>query len=149
MIQKYLLDLNVLIALVDSSHQHYKRVQDWFDASGKKSWGLCPLTEAGFLRVTTNPAYRTDPHPFARAIAILQALKKYSGFQYWEIGKSWVELTLPFAGRISGHQQVTDAYLLGLAIQEDGILVTFDKGIRYLAGAEFSRNICFLASPAQ
>jgi hypothetical protein len=39
---------------------------------------------------------------------------------------------------------VTDAYLLGLAIKEDGVLVTFDPGIRYMAGAEFSRNVLVL-----
>ncbi len=53
-------------------------------------------------------------------------------------------LTAPFAARIFGHQQVTDAYLLGLAIKENGVLVTFDKGIQYMAGAEFSRNVLLL-----
>ena len=144
MIRKYLLDLNVLIALVDSAHQHYQKAQDWFISSGKHSWGLCPLTEAGFLRVTTNPMYRPMPHTFGEAIAILQVLKGHTNYRYWEIDKSWVELTAPFAARISGHQQVTDAYLLGLAIKEKGILVTFDKGIQYMAGAEFSQNVLLL-----
>jgi len=84
------------------------------------------------------------PHTFGEAIAILQALKGQTNYWYWEIDKSWVELTAPFAARISGHQQVTDAYLLGLAIKEKGILVTFDKGIQYMAGAEFSQNVLIL-----
>jgi len=65
-------------------------------------------------------------------------------YGYWEINKSWVELTAPFASRIRGHQQVTDAYLLGLAIKEKGVLVTFDKGLQYLAGAEFRQNVLLL-----
>ena len=144
MIRKHLLDLNVLIALVDSAHQHYQKAQNWFISSGKYRWGLCPLTEAGFLRVTTNPAYRPKPRTFGESIAILQILKGHTNYWFWEIDKSWVELTAPFAARIFGHQQVTDAYLLGLAIKEKAVLVTFDKGIQGMADAEFSRNVLLL-----
>jgi toxin-antitoxin system PIN domain toxin len=144
LIRKHLLDLNVLIALVDSAHQHYQKAQDWFISSGKHRWGLCPLTEAGFLRVTTNPAYRPKPHTFGEAIAILQVLKGHTDYWYWEIDESWATLTAPFAARLFGHQQVTDAYLLGLAIKEKGALVTFDRGIQYMAGAEFSQNVLLL-----
>jgi len=79
-----------------------------------------------------------------QAIAILQMLKVESGYWFCGIDESWVTLTAPFAARITGHQQVTDAYLLGLAIKEDGVLVTFDRGIRYMAGAQFSRNVLLL-----
>jgi hypothetical protein len=147
--RNYLLDLNVLIALVDSGHQHYQKTQNWFISSGKDHIGLCPLTEAGFLRITTNPAYRPAPRTIEEAIAILQVLKKHPRFAhplfgYWEINKSWVEVTAPFAVRISGHRQITDAYLLGLAIKENGVLVTFDQGIKRMAGAEFSQNVLLL-----
>jgi toxin-antitoxin system PIN domain toxin len=147
--RNYLLDLNVLIALVDSGHQHYQTAQDWFISSGNGPVGLCPLTEAGFLRITTNPAYRPAPRTIEEAIAILQNLKghpRFSGpiYGYWEIKESWVTLTARFASRVRGHQQVTDAYLLGLAIKEKGVLVTFDKGIQYMAGAEFSQHVLLL-----
>lgn len=79
-------------------------------------------------------------HTLEQSIAILQSLKGLPGHRYWEIHQSWVDLTARFASRISGHQQVTDAYLLGLAIEDDGVLVTFDLGLRYLAGPEFSRR---------
>ncbi|MGA3136777.1 MAG: TA system VapC family ribonuclease toxin [Terracidiphilus sp.] len=141
MTRNYLLDLNVLIALVDSGHQHYQKAQDWFISSGKDHVGLCPLTEAGFLRITTNPAYRPAPRTIEEAIAILQVLKGHPRFGFWEIKESWVDLTARFALRISGHRQVTDAYLLGLAIKAGGVLVTFDKSILYMAGAEFSQNV--------
>jgi uncharacterized protein len=141
LIRRSLLDLNVLIALADLRHDHHQKARNWFSATGRENWGVCPFIEAGFLRVTTNPTFLPGPHTFERAIAILQSLRGLPGYRYWEIKDSWVTLTTPFAARISGHQQVTDAYLLGLAIKEDGVLVTFDKGIRYLAGAEFSRNV--------
>jgi len=77
-------------------------------------------------------------------VAVLQVIKEYPRFWYWALEESWVTITASFAARISGHQQVTDAYLLGLAIKEDGVLVTFDKGVRYMAGQEFSQNVCLL-----
>jgi hypothetical protein len=113
-------------------------------SSVRKSWSICPLTEAGFVQLTTNPAFRPGPRTLKQAIAILQALKGHPDHLYWGIDESWVTLTVPFADRIFGHQQVTDAYLLGLAIKEDGVLVTFDRGLKYMAGAEYSRNLLIL-----
>jgi uncharacterized protein len=144
LIRRNLLDVNVLIALADPSHHRHQTAAKWFAAGGRQQWGICPLTEAGFLRVTTNPAFNPHPNTFERAIAILQSLKAVPGYLFWEIDESWVDLTAPFAARISGHQQITDAYLLGLAIKENGVLVTFDRGLKYLAGPEFSKNLLVL-----
>ena len=144
MIRRNLLDLNVLIALTDDSHQQYERAWSWLRASGQQSWGLCPLTEAGYVRVTTNPAAHSGARTLAKSAAVLRELMREPGYCYWPIAESWATLTAPFADRIFGHQQVTDAYLLGLAIKEDGLLVTFDRGLKYMAGAEFSRNLLVL-----
>ena len=139
--RKSLLDLNVLIALTDPEHMHHLKAWEWFRSGGSEDWAICPLTEAGFLRVTTNPAYRPNPRTLDQAIAILQFLKGYRGYSYCPIDESWVTLTARFASRIYSHQQVTDAYLLGLAIKENRVLVTFDKGFQGLAGEEFSGNV--------
>jgi hypothetical protein len=71
-------------------------------------------------------------------------LKGRDDYWYCPMDESWITLTARFASRVRGHQQVTDAYLLGLAIKENGVLVTFDKGIQYMAGAEFSQNVLLL-----
>jgi toxin-antitoxin system PIN domain toxin len=139
--RRNLLDVNVLIALTEPGHKRYRAAHEWLSFHGKDNWGVCPLTEAGFLRVTTNSAFRPGPRTLEQAIAILQVIKGYPGYRYWEINESWVSLTARFSARIIGHQQVTDAYLLGLAIKEDGVLVTFDRGLKYMAGPEFSRNL--------
>ncbi len=143
MIRRNLLDLNVLIALADQRHHLHRKAAHWYASGGKQEWGICPFTEAGFLRVTTNPNYRPSPHSFEGSIAILQSITGLPGYGFWEIKEGWVNLTAPFANRISGHQQVKDAYLLGLAIKEDGVLVTFDRGLKYMAGSEFSKNLLF------
>jgi len=152
LISNYLLDLNVLIALTEPGHQHHAKAQSWFANLGESTWGICPLTEAGFIRVMSNPAMRAgtgtlDPSiAIQQCIAILQNLKIVPGFGYWQITETenWVRVTTPFAARISGHQQITDAYLLGLAIAKGGALVTFDRGLRFLAGSEFERNLLVL-----
>jgi hypothetical protein len=143
---RYLLDLNALIAFGDHDHEHHQPIQKWFISSGKADWGICPLTEAGFVRVTTNPAYRQMSRTITQATAILADFATHPGYRYWPITEKWTVLTEPFSGRLFGHQQVTDAYLLGLAVKEKGVLVTFDRGIRYLAGAEYSRNLLVLES---
>jgi predicted nucleic acid-binding protein len=94
--------------------------------------------------LTTNPKASLGAVDFTQAIAVLDQLTKKPGYCFWAITESWPALTAPFADRIFGHQQVTDAYLLGLAIKEDGVLVTFDRGLKYMAGAEFSRNLLVL-----
>jgi uncharacterized protein len=81
-----------------------------------------------------------------QATAILAGFALHPGYHYWPITGKWAALTEPFSARLMGHQQVTDAYLLGLAVRENGILVTFDKAIRYLAGTEFSNNLLVLES---
>lgn len=145
-IRSYLLDLNLLLALVDSGHQQHQTATEWFEAYGKFNWGFCPLTETAFLRVAANPAYRPEPNALTQAIAVLRGLKEHHGFLYWEIDKGWIELTAPFAARINGHRQIMDAYLLGLAIEKKGVLVTFNKGTRALAGEEFQANVLLLGS---
>jgi len=144
MTRKNLLDVNVLIALTEPGHMHYGRAQQWFGSSGRFGLGICPLTEAGFVRITTSPRFRPGPRSLEHAIAILQVLKGHPEYWYCSISESWVTMTAKFASRILGHQQVTDAYLLGLAIKEGGVLVTFDKAIQYMAGAEFSKNLLVL-----
>ncbi len=141
---RYLLDLNALIFLADPDSAHYTDMHRWFDASGKDDWGVCPLTEAGFVRVTASPAFGGANRTVAQASAILAAFAAHPGYRYWPITEPWSVVTAPFAARILGHQQVTDAYLLGLAVKHDSVLVTFDKGLRYLAGSQFARHLLVL-----
>lgn len=128
---KYLLDVNTLIALTDEDHTHHKLVLHWFDTSGHRDWGVCSLTEAGFLRVSSNP--RAGQNTVEEAVELLRRLEAHPGYRFWPIDMHWTKLTAPFARRIFGHQQINDALLLGLAVKENGVLVSLDKGIRYLA----------------
>ena len=143
MIRKNLLDLNVLIALTDTEHMHYSKAQRWFNSSGNEELGHLSA-DRGRVR-----PHHDESRIAARSCTLQQAapfLRSHQAarLQYWPIAGSWAALTAPFADRIFGHQQVTDAYLLGLAIKESGVLVTFDRGLKYMAGPQFSDNLLVL-----
>jgi toxin-antitoxin system PIN domain toxin len=139
---RFLFDVNALIALTDPDHQHHPTVTNWFNSGGRHDWGVCAFTESGFIRITCNP--RLGNRTVEQATHLLQLLSERPGYRYWPISARWTTLAAPFRERVFGHQQVTDAFLLGLAIQEDGILVTMDKAIRSMAGPQFSRHVLVL-----
>jgi hypothetical protein len=140
---KYLLDVNVLIALTEEAHVHHRAATEWFDTPGL-NWGLCAFSEAGFLRLTAHS--KVGRITVAEASAVLAALTNHRGYRFWPISAGWAALAPPFQERVFGHQQITDAYLLGLAIKENGVLVTTDKAIKFLAGAQYSKNVLVLES---
>jgi toxin-antitoxin system PIN domain toxin len=137
----YLLDVNVLVALVDPTHVHHRSATLWF-GKGAFDWGVCALSEAGFLRVITHP--KVGGYSIDKATAILTDFSQSPSYRFWPIPSGWTILAAPFSGRVYGHQQIADAYLLGLAIQEDGVLVTFDKALRHLAGPLYSKHLLVL-----
>ncbi len=138
---RYLLDVNVLVALAEPTHMHHRGVMRWFNTPGL-DWGLCAFTEAGFLRVSTNP--KSGAHTVEESAVVLASLATHPGYRFWPISTGWSALAAPFQERVFGHQQIPDAYLLGLAVRENGVLVTLDKAIKYLAGAPYSKNVLVL-----
>ena len=137
---QHLLDVNVLVALLDEDHTHHQAATKWFTAPGLQ-WAICPFTEAGLLRHMIRP--KTGGMSMEEATAMLARLAQESGYHYQPVSANWQALCGPFFKRLFGHNQITDAYLLGLAIQERLILVTFDKAILHLAG-EHSSHVLVL-----
>lgn len=138
---RYLLDVNVVVALLDPDHIHNKLATAWL-AGSKGAWGTCAFSEAGFLRLATHAL--TGAVKLERAIQSLQTFYDHPRFRFWAIDTGWWALAAPFSERMYGPKQITDAYFLGLAVKENGILVTFDKGIRHLAGERYSKNVLVL-----
>jgi toxin-antitoxin system PIN domain toxin len=128
----YLLDTNLLIALHWPSHERHDLALKWFARHRAKGWATCPFTQAGFVRIVSNPAFSRDAvHP-REANHILSANTAAKDHTFWPDDLPFAE-TVGFAGvRLMGHQQVTDAYLLGLAIRRGGVLATLDQRITAL-----------------
>jgi hypothetical protein len=124
-----LLDVNVLVALFDPNHIHHDLAHDWFAEHGSSAWATCPITEAGFVRVVTNPKYGPDPLRPAAALELLRRFCQRDGHSFWEDRVSLRDTSLFALDVAGGHRQLTDVYLLGLARTMDGTLATFDRTI--------------------
>ena len=125
----FLLDVNVLIALMWPAHESHAQVQDWFSRKSRQGWATCPFTQAAFVRIVTNPAFSRDAVTPLEAMKLLGANLNHSSHRFWADEISFVRATQPFARRLAGHQQVTDAYLVGLAIHKRSTLATMDRAL--------------------
>lgn len=139
-----LLDVSVLIASIDEGHVSYKGVHAWLHEARRRSWATCPLTQAGFVRIISNRRFHPHPVSLAESLKLLSDITQRPGHHFWPMDISFREAVQPFRERLFGHQQVTDAYLLGLAINNKGRLVTLDSGIEALAGREFAQYVTLL-----
>lgn len=122
----YLLDVNVLIALIDPAHVHHEGVHDWFARVGKKSFATCPITENGLLRIVGHPKYPNSPGPPSTVAGILLAIRALAGHAFWADSLSLVDSASIEPALLSSHARVTDSYLLALARANKGRLATMD-----------------------
>ena len=129
----YLLDTNLLIALLWPTHERHSLALKWFARHRAQGWATCPLTEAGFVRIVSNPAFSRDAVQPREAIQVLSANTEAKDHRFWLDDLPLAE-AVAFSGmRLVGHQQVTDAYLLGLTLHHGGALATLDERIASLA----------------
>ena len=140
----FLLDVNVLIALVRPKHEKHEKVMRWFRTTGGKHWATCPFTEAGFVRIVSNPKFTAQSVDVTEALQLLSELTAMPGRRFWPIDTTFAEAVKPFEERFFGHQQVTDLYLLSLAIRHKGAIATTDRAMASLAGTEFADNVLVL-----
>lgn len=123
----YLLDVNVLVALVDPSHVAHEQAHEWFGRVGVHSFATCPLTENGLLRIVGHPKYPNTPGTPAAVATSLAAIRQLPGHVFWPDDVSIADGRLVDATRLSSHAQVTDTYLLALACAHGGRLATMDR----------------------
>ena len=131
-----LLDVNVLVALAWPEHIHHIAASQWFKDNHTTKWVTCPLTEAGFVRLSANPAVVSSLVSTRDAINALKRICTAPGHIFWPQGYSITELAPEIRERLVGHQQLTDALLLDLAIRNEGRLVTLDRRIANLLPAD-------------
>jgi len=126
-VSAYLLDVNVLIALIDPSHVQHETAHAWFAAEGQAAWATCPMTENGLLRIVGNPRYPHSPGVPAVVAGVLAALRQLPGHVFWADDVSLMDTSRVDAGRLLSHGQVTDSHLLALACAYQGRLASFDR----------------------
>jgi len=127
----FLPDVNVLIALAWPNHVHHEPAVAWFRAASKGPLATCPITENGFVRVSSNPAAIRDAVSPQEAVKVLDAWLSMAHHVFWSDGPR-VRDALAAITAVGGYRQVTDSYLLYLALVNKGTLVTLDSRIRAL-----------------
>ncbi len=124
----YLLDVNVLLALGDSNHPHRNEALRFFEKTATvEGWATCPLTENAFLRILGGLAYPNGPGSTMSARPILTSILHAPGHQFWHDNLSLCD-TKVFP-KLPSSQNLTDLYLLALAVKNEGRLATFDSHI--------------------
>ena len=123
----FLLDVNLLIALIDPTHVGHDAAHRWFVATGAASWATCPLTENGVIRIVGHPRYPNSSGSPAAVVPLLARLRALPGHVFWTDDLSLIDSELIDAARIATSAQVTDTYLLALAAANDGQLATLDR----------------------
>ncbi|OGA40592.1 MAG: ribonuclease [Betaproteobacteria bacterium RIFCSPLOWO2_12_FULL_62_13] len=132
-----LLDVNVLIALLDADHSLHARATQWFARQARGGWASCPITQNGCVRTMSHPGY-----PNALSVrAVMERLAEASSSAYhefWPDDVSLLDARIADSARIHGPRQLTDLYLLALAVRHGGRFVTFDSSVSLSAirGAE-------------
>ena len=129
---RLLLDVNVWIALFDEAHVFAGLAAALMETPGIKI-ATCPLVENGVIRVLNLPAYaRIGPIGFERVRAQLKRVCAALDHEFWADDISLRDDVVDFA-RVTGHNQITDAYLLALAVKHGGALASFDQGVALTA----------------
>ena len=123
-----LLDVNVLIALLDAEHVHHEAARDWMRKDIRHGWATCPITQIGCLRIMAQLGY---PHhiPSSLVAERLREATATDHHRFWSDDVSLLDARTVDWGRIIGPRQITDVYLLALAVAHQGRFVTFDARI--------------------
>jgi hypothetical protein len=124
-----LFDINVLIALLDRDHVGHGAATKWFGANLDHGWASCPITENGTARIMSSPGY-PNPLPIADVLARLRDAAGEAAHEFWPDDLSLTDPAIFDHRAILGPKQITDRYLLALAVKRGGRLVTFDQAIR-------------------
>ena len=138
---RFLLDVNVLIALIDPTHVQHDRAHDWFARMGRRAWATCPLTENGVLRIVGNPRYPSSPGNPAAVAELMTTFLALSGHEFWPDDVSLFNSACVDTTRLLNSAQITDSYLLALAGAHGGELATLDRHIVIAAVADGTRAI--------
>jgi toxin-antitoxin system PIN domain toxin len=127
-VSRALLDINVLLALLDSDHIEHERALVWMEREIGAGWASCAITQNGFVRVISQRSYPSPISP-KEAIDLLERACGAPHHAFWPCDTTLLDSDSIDRARLHGPRQVTDAYLLALAARNGGRFVTFDHAV--------------------
>ena len=140
----YLLDVNVLIALIDPGHVQHDIAHDWFARDGLSAWATCPITENGALRIVGHASYPNSPGTPAAVAPLLRTMRSLDGHVFWSDDISLLDEGRVDTTRLLNSAQTTDSYLLALAQAHGGQLATFDRRLVVTAVHGGAGSLCLI-----
>jgi toxin-antitoxin system PIN domain toxin len=137
-----LLDVNVLVALLDADHSLHPRATQWLENHARDGWASCPITENGCVRIMSHPGY-PNALPVRAVMERLAEAGASSFHEFWADDVSLLDAEVADSARIHGPRQITDVYLLALAVRHGGRFVTLDASVSQdaVVGAEKSHVV--------
>jgi len=129
----HLLDVNVLIALAWPNHVHHARATRWFAEVHESGWATTPMTESGFVRISSNARVFPEGVTPGQAAEVLRRYCELPGHQFWADATRLSEWSGSLADHVHGSGLVTDAHLALVAAAHGGSLATFDSRAAVLA----------------
>lgn len=123
-----LLDVNVLIALLDADHSLHLRATQWFAAHARAGWASCPITENGCARIMSHPGY-PNALPVREVTERLAEARTRNFHEFWPDDISLLDPKVANCARIHGPRQITDVYLIALAVHRGGRFITLDANV--------------------
>lgn len=125
----YLLDVNLLIALCDPDHVHHESAHRWFGSMGSDRWATCAITENGFIRITGHSTYLNWKRRPVEQIDMLRRFCSLPHHEFWADDISLLEARIWASPERVRASDLTDLYLLALAVKHRGKFVSLDSGI--------------------
>lgn len=124
-----LLDVSVLIALLDFNHRDHIKAMNWFQSNLNRGWATCPITENGCIRILSQPKYG-NPLSISDAVQRLRALISSPYYEFVPDNISLHDNLVVNDQLLQGPKQLTDTYLVALAVKHNMRFATLDTGIR-------------------
>jgi len=142
-----LFDVNVLVALLDAGHMHHTAATQYLSQHLQDGWASCPLTQNGCIRILSQAAY-PNRAPAAEVATRLAEATEHPAHHFWSDAFSLLTPGFINWKRLLTGRHLTDTYLLALAVKNNGLFVTLDKGIPLSAvqGAQ-DRHLVVLNTP--
>ncbi|HSK78534.1 MAG TPA: TA system VapC family ribonuclease toxin [Thermoanaerobaculia bacterium] len=143
-----LLDVNVLVALAWPNHEHHDLASRWFQRNQRLGWATCPVTQSGFIRISSNPRVISGAKSPREVASLLRRILSLPHHVFFADDISLVGSKFVEPEKLTGYRQVTDAHLLGIALRHQGRLATLDRAILDLVPAGFSavEAVCLLTA---
>lgn len=136
----YLLDANALIALCWPTHQHHDAMRAWFNRQASSGWATCALTQAALVRIALQPAFAGRHVEVAEVAELLRRNTAHPQHRLLALDFDFSRVLATCTGGIWGHRQITDAWLLAVAVRHGCKLLTFDQGMAALLATPAERQ---------